>query len=197
MSQSTPLDMLDNAGPSEAGGISQIPPADEERVKRLMAAMNADDITQSPPELHISSPRVISEPPLTTSMGAVRMDRDTARANVIGNSMPTMADFQSMFAQASPGMSPFHGPAVVPGPVVQPAPKGADWKATLSAQLRGPAVVAAIVFLLNLPIVTSILSRHASWMYLSSGEISIGGLLVKSIIAAALFVVYQTISSFL
>jgi hypothetical protein len=197
MSQSTPLDMLDSAGPAETGGISQIPPADEERVKRLMAAMNADDIAQPPPELHVSSPRVISEPPLSTSMGAVRMDRDTARANVIGNSTPTMADFHSMFAQTSPGMAPFHGPVVVPGPVVQPNPKGSDWKTTLAAQLRGPAIVAAIVFLLNLPVVTSILSRHASWMYLSSGEISIGGLLVKSIIAATLFVVYQTISSFL
>lgn len=197
MSQSTPLDMLDSTGPADNGGITNIPPADEERVKRLMAAMNADDIAQSPPELHMSSSRVISEPPLSTSMGVNRMDRDTARANIIGNSTPTMADFQSMFAQTSPGMAPFHGPAIVPGPVIHSAPKGSDWKATLSAQLRGPAIVAAIVFLLNLPIVTAILSRHASWMYLSSGEISIGGLFVKSLLAAILFVVYQTISSFL
>jgi hypothetical protein len=51
--------------------------------------------------------------------------------------------------------------------------------------------VAIIVFLLNLPVVTSILSRYASWMYLSSGEISVGGLLVKAVIASSLFAAYQ------
>jgi hypothetical protein len=62
--------------------------------------------------------------------------------------------------------------------------------------MRGPIAVAIIVFLLNLPIVTSILSRYASWMYLGSGEISVGGILVKALLAATLFAAYQGVSAF-
>ncbi len=144
-------------------------------------------------------PRVINEPPTTMSTGQMRMDVGTARANIIGSSQPTMADFQSMFASASPGMAPFHGPAVVPGPSV-PAPSGVkpgSWKASLAQQIRGPVAVAIIVFILNMPVMTAILSRYASWMYLSSGEISVGGLLVKAILAAVLYGVYQIVTSIL
>ena len=69
--------------------------------------------------------------------------------------------------------------------------KAATWKQQLTAHMRTPIVVAVIVFLLNMPVVTSILSRYASWMYLSSGEISIGGLIVKALLAGTLFAVYQ------
>ncbi len=184
---STPLEDLGEANPD-------IPPADEERVKRILAEMNAGDIAPSAaPPAPAPLPRVITEPPLSTSTGQIRMDADTARANVIGNSTPTMADFQAMFAQASPGMAPYHGPAAVPAAVVPPPPKASNWKSQLSTQLRGPVAVAIIVFLLTMPIVTSILSRYASWMYLSSGEISIGGLLVKALLGAILFALYQGI----
>jgi len=61
--------------------------------------------------------------------------------------------------------------------------------------VRAPLVVTLIVFLLNLPVITSIMSRYASWMYLGSGEISISGLIVKSLLGGGLFAVYQVISS--
>lgn len=187
MSLSTPLDQL---GSADAGP----PPADEERVKRILAEMNASELAQPAPPIGSNS-RVITEPPLSTSTGQVRMDVDTARANVIGNSTPTMADFHAMFAQAAPGMAPYHGPAVVPAAIIPPPTKTAGWKAQLMSQLRAPVTVAIIVFLLNMPVVTSLLSRYASWMYLSSGEISIGGLFVKAVLAAALFMLYQMLSS--
>lgn len=188
MSVSTPLDQL---GTTDAGP----PPADEERVKRILAEMNASEIAQPAPPVSGSMGRVITEPPLSTSTGQVRMDADTARANVIGNSIPTMADFQAMFAQAAPGMAPYHGPAAVPAAVIPVPAKTVGWKSQLMSQLRAPVTVAIIVFILNMPIVTSLLSRYASWMYLSSGEISIGGLFVKAVIAAALFMLYQMLSS--
>jgi hypothetical protein len=159
--------------------------------------MNASDSVQPPPPVGATPPRVITEPPLTTSMGQIRMDRDTARANVIGNSQPTMADFHSMFQQAAPGMAPYHGPAAVQAPVVPVSPKPTSWKDGAIQSLRGPVAVAIIVFLLNLPVVTAILSRYASWMYLSSGEISVAGLLVKALLAAILFATYQGVNTFL
>jgi hypothetical protein len=185
---STSLDDLDKGSPA-AGA----PPADEERVKRILAEMGGPDAQAPPPPM----PRVITEPPITMSTGQLRMDPGTARAHVIGNSTPTMADFQSMFQQASPGMAPFHGAAAAPVAPMVPAPvaKSGGWKSVVMQQLRGPVAVAIIVFLLNLPVVTSILSRYASWMYLSSGEISVGGLLVKAVLAAILFAAYQGVTA--
>lgn len=191
---STPLDAI---GEQQAGAP---PPADEDRVRNILAAMNAGDSVQQPPAMPPpSGHRVITEPPVAMSTGQLRMDVGTARANIIGSSQPTMADFQSMFMPASPGMAPFHGPAVVPGPSVPAAPvkPASDWKASLSQQIRGPVAVAIIVFLLNMPVVTALLSRYASWMYLSSGEISVGGLLIKAFLAAFLFGIYQIVNSIL
>jgi hypothetical protein len=184
MSSSTPLDAL-----STGQNSGSAPPADEERVRRILAEMNAEGIDAPP---LAPTQRVITEPPITMSTGQLRMDAGTARANIIGNSTPTMADFQAMLQQASPGMAPFqpHRPSVEEV-YVPKANKDATWKATLFNYLRGPVAVATIVFLLNLPVVTAILSRYASWMYLSSGEISVGGLLVKAMLAAVLFAAYQ------
>jgi hypothetical protein len=190
-SMSTSLDDLGSAG---GGG----PPADEERVRRILAEMNAGDVVQAPPPpAPMMAPRIITEPPISMSTGQLRMDVGTARANIIGNSSPTPADFHSMFQAASPGMAPFHGPAVIPGASIPTHSKHSSWKDSVAAQLRGPVAVAIIVFLLNMPVVTSILSRYASWMYLSSGEISVGGLLVKAILASFLFALYQVVSAIL
>jgi hypothetical protein len=179
------------------------PPADEERVKRILAEMNAESSITAPPPLgggggFGASPAVITEPPLSVSTGQIRMDPGTARAHVIGNSAPTLADFHTMFAQANPAIAPYHGPvANPPGPVLPAGPKDrTDFRTALLQMLRAPLAVGILVFLLNLPVVTSILSRYASWMYLSSGEISVAGLLVKSLLAMGLFTVYQTVASF-
>lgn len=191
MPQSTPLDQL-GSGP-------EVGPADEERVKRILAEMNASDVVQGPPPVQPTPQQVITERPVAVSTGQLRMDPGTARAHVIGNSTPTMADFQTMFQQMTPGMAPYHGPmAVPPGPTLPNPGRGGgsgDWRKMLMAQLRIPIVVASIVFLLNMPVVTNTLSRYASWMYLSSGEISIGGLFVKALLGGALFAVYQVVGA--
>lgn len=193
MPQSTPLDQLGaTSGPGAAS------PADEERVRRIMAEIGAGSMVQEAPPIVAPTP-VISEPPIATSTGQIRMDAPTARANIIGGSAPSMADFQAMLAAAPPGMAPFHGPVgLPPGPALPPAPRSppSDWRTMLASATRGPLAVAIIVFLLNMPVVTSILSRYAAWMYLGSGEISIAGLFVKALLAAALFGAYQAVSGF-
>jgi hypothetical protein len=188
MPQSTPLEQL--AAPETTA-------ADEERVKRILAEMNADSTIQMPPPVGSSPPSIISEPPITTSTGQIRMDPAAARAHVIGKSTPTLADFQAMFQAAPPGMAPYHGSMAAPQTApATPAPtKPHGWRELVFDQLRLPIAVAAIVFLLNLPVITSILSRYASWMYLNSGEISIAGLFMKAVLAALLFAIYQGISA--
>jgi hypothetical protein len=188
MPQSTPLDQL--AAPETTA-------ADEERVKRILAEMNADSMIQMPPPVGSSPPAIISEPPITTSTGQIRMDPTAARAHVIGKSTPTLADFQAMFQAAPPGMAPYHGSMATPQTApTQPVPvKPQGWRELVFDQLRLPIAVAGIVFLLNLPVITTILSRYASWMYLNSGEISIAGLFMKALLAALLFAIYQGISA--
>ena len=193
---STSLESLNSdAGIAGPANSNKAPPADEERVRRILAEMNAESIVQPAPGLQ-EAPRVITEPPVSMSTGQLRMDPGTARANIIGNSSPTMSDFHAMFQQASPGMAPFQapspGPSMEPGAVIKTKTVPQEsWKSMIAMAARGPIAVAVIIFLLNLPVVTSILSRYASWMYLSTGEISIGGLLVKALLAATLFAVYQ------
>jgi len=178
MPQSTPLDSLDGE-----------PTADEERVNRILAEMKGS------PEM----PRIISEGPVTTSIADTRMDPRAARAHVIGNSTPSMADFQSMLFQTPPGMTPIHRQnddtqVQVRREVKATPPPSSMWTVFLQ-QVRAPIVVAGIIFFLNLPIITSIMSRYASWMYLGSGEISISGLFIKSLLGAALFTAYQLLSN--
>jgi len=185
--QSTPIDQLQEP----AAG----PPADEERVKRILAEMNVENTVQGPPPAPQSQSRVITEPPVTMSTGTLRMDPGTSRAHVIGNSIPTMADFQAMFQAAPPGMAPYSMTATAAPPVQVAKPKEVasfSWKQSL----REPLAVTILVFLLNLPIVTSILSRYASWMYLNSGEISVAGLIVKALLAGSIFFAYQFINGF-
>lgn len=181
--QSTPIEQLQE--------VPTGPAADEERVKRIMAEMNVGDSIQAPPPL-MAQPRVITEPPVSTSTGTIRMDPGTSRAHVIGGSIPTMADFQAMFQPTPPGMAPY--PSAAPLPLAKPKEKdtGFSWKQSI----REPLAVAILVFLLNLPIVTSILSRYASWMYLNSGEISVAGLVVKALLAGGVFFAYQFINGF-
>jgi hypothetical protein len=197
MPQSTPLDQLGGGG--EPGGSGS--PADEERVKRILAEMNAENSITPPPPVggFGAPPAVITEPPLSISTGQIRMDPGTARAHVIGNATPSMADFQAMFAQTNPTIAPYHGPvANPPGPVVPSGPKErVDFRTALLQWLRAPLAVGIIVFLLNLPVVTSILSRYAAWMYLSSGEISVAGLFIKALLAMGLFAAYQGVVSVL
>ena len=185
--QSTPIDQLQE---TPAG-----PPADEERVKRIMAEMNAGDMIQPPPPISSQQPgRVITEPPVSTSTGMLRMDPGTSRAHVIGSSIPTMADFQAMFQPAPPGMAPYPS-ALSSAPATLPS-RSKESSFSWKQSLREPLAVTILVFLLNLPIVTSILSRYASWMYLTSGEISVAGLVVKALLAGSVFFVYQLINGF-
>lgn len=189
---STSLDDLDGGAiqQSQGGG------GDERRVNNIMAEFTATPVVQPQPQPPQYSPQVINVPPLSNSMGAQRMDPGTAHAHIIGSSTPSAADFQSMFQQrpatgpaqnyASQVWTPTHQVSIA---------ESKPWKEIVLQFLRGPIAVAIIVFLLNMPIVTSIFSRNAQWMYLISGEISVSGLLVKSVLAAILFAAYQGVSS--
>lgn len=185
MFKSTPLDQLGSGG-------------DLSHMNNILADLNSmgSSQQQAPPDYrdqYSEAQRIISEPPVSMSPGQYRMDPVPPQANVIGGARPTMDDFRSMMNPAPSGMTPFQ-PFRPPGAeeVLMPlSAKTPDWRTTTVQFLRSPIIVAIIVFLLNLPVVTGLLSRYAVWMYLSSGEISVSGLLVKSLLGACLFALYQ------
>lgn len=194
MFKSTPLDQL-GSGPG----------ADVSHMNSILADLNVmgpsshqQPLQYQPPppdyrDQYPEAQRIISEPPVSMSPGQYRIDPVPPQANVIGGSRPTMEDFRSMMNPAPSGMTPFQ-PFRPPGAeeVYMPlSAKVPDWRTTAVQFMRAPVIVAIIVFLLNLPVVTGLLSRYAVWMYLSSGEISVSGLLVKSLLGACLFALYQ------
>ena len=164
-------------------------------MRNILAYMN---VNGAPVQggLPTEAPRIISEPPVNLSTGQFRMDPTTTTANVIGNSTPTAADFHSMLFQTNPGKGG-HAPYLPHRSVgaeqmyIPKEAKEKEWRINLLNLARNPIAVGIIVFFLNLPIVTSILSRYASWMYLSSGEISMSGLAVKALLSAMLYGLYQ------
>jgi hypothetical protein len=182
-------------------------PSDPELTQRILQNLNSPNDFQQPSypqqqqqqpsyQEFRESPRILTEPPVSLSTGQYRMDVGPTQANVIGGARPTMEDFRSMMNPTPPGMTqfqPHRAPGVdelyVPSKSQQPPQ---DLKSTLALALRGPTVVAIIVFILNLPVVTGMLSRYAAWMYLNNGEISVGGLLVKALLGAAMYGLYQT-----
>ena len=194
---STSLDDLENGSQQPKQG-SQLQ-GDERRVNSILSEMNAAATVQTQPQYSQQpsySPQVITVPPITTSTGSLRMDPDTARAHVIGSSTPSAADFQSMFPQR-----PINGPVPMYASQVawtqsQQQPKESKpWKEAFIQFMLGPIAVAIIVFLLNMPVLTAIFSRNAQWMYLISGDISVSGLLVKSLLASMMFAMYQGLSA--
>lgn len=181
-------------------------PSDPELTQRILQNLNSPNEfhPQQPQEFH-EAPRILTEPPVSLSTGQYRMDVAPTQANVIGGARPTMEDFRSMMNPTPPGMTQFQ-PHRAPGVDEVYIPRGSegggggggggskssDLKNTIALALRGPTVVAIIVFILNLPVITGMLSRYAAWMYLNNGEISVGGLLVKALLGAAMYGLYQT-----
>ena len=178
MSQSTPLDKLDSPGSSDAG-----------LVNKILADMNGPNeamFQQQPMRM------VLSEPPINTMQERV-MDPAPATAHMIGNSSPTPQDFSSMMSSSS---SYSQIPQQNPAPQLQmppPTQKGDMWS-YMADRIRAPIVVAALFFLLNLPLFHTSIMQYAPWAFRAGSELSMVGLVLLSLIAGLLFAGYQLLS---
>lgn len=185
MSQSTPLDNLD--GPSPASS------SDANLVSKILADINS---TGSPPNQpnnvalsQQGSPRMIlSEPPIQSTMSHT-MDPEPARAHMIGSSTPTVEDFTAMMNSyvSVPQQNPVQ-------PMAMPGPQKQDMWSYLAERIRAPIVVAALFFLLNMPIFRTSVMSFAPWAFRAGAELSMIGLLALSLIAGFLFAGYQLLS---
>ena len=176
MSQSTPLDKLDSPGSSDAG-----------LVNKILADMNGPNeamFQQQPMRM------VLSEPPINTMQERV-MDPAPATAHMIGNSSPTPQDFSSMMSSSSYSQIPQQQPQQIQMPAV---PQKSDMLGNILDRLKAPLVVAALFFLLNLPVFHTSIMAYAPWAFRSGSELSWVGLVLLSVLAGSLFGGYQLLS---
>jgi hypothetical protein len=176
MSQSTPLDKLDGPGSSDAG-----------LVNKILADMNGPNeamFQQQPMRM------VLSEPPINTMQERV-MDPAPATAHMIGNSSPTPQDFSSMMSSSSYSQIPQQQPQQIQMPAV---PQKSDLLGNILDRLKAPLVVAALFFLLNLPVFHTSIMAYAPWAFRSGSELSWVGLVLLSVLAGSLFGGYQLLS---
>lgn len=145
--------------------------------------------------------------PNPNSFGNRGMDNAPITAHMIGNSQPTPADFAQMIGQANNGggnpgpmaapQGQWAGAAAVYQPALQatyiPPPAKKSWLARTADELRTACFVAILVFLFSLPVVNFLFAHYVPSMVKSTGELTILGLLVKSLTAGAAFWVLQKV----
>ena len=190
-SMSTLLSELDTA-PAQGDG---------DFVQNILNEMNGgagptNPSIQPPPAVGGMNQGVIQAPNPNT-IAPRQMDAGPATAHMIGNSQPTPADFAQMMNTTGP-VAASQGDqwgsnyqAQQPRPVA-PAPKR-SWLARSMDEIRVASFVSILVFLFSLPVVNFLFAHYLPWSVKSTGELTMVGLLLKSIGAGISFWILQRV----
>jgi hypothetical protein len=150
---------------------------------------------QPPPAVGGFNQGVIQAPNPNT-IAPRQMDAGPATAHMIGNSQPTPADFAQMmntgpvaagqgeWGSAYQGQKPRAAPA--------PAPKR-SWLARSLDEIRIASFVSILVFVFSLPVVNFLFAHYLPWSVKSTGELTMVGLLIKSVAAGISFWILQRV----
>ena len=178
----TPLNKI------ESNEVSEPPTSDDDRVKRILADMNAGPEEQPQEQSHDEAPGRQAPPQYEYQPEQQQMAMPPhmmpAGHPMMGRPMP-----QQMMQQPPPQYEE-QAPEPVPTP---PAPAKKNVFAHITDALKLPVVVALVFFLLSLPVVDLYLSRYAHWAFSAGGNLSIAGLAVKALAAGLIMGVYDTI----
>ncbi len=145
--------------------------------------------------------------PNPNTMGPRLTDNGPITAHMIGNSHPTPADFAQVIGQGGHGGG---APGPMPAPQGQwagaaaayqapqqptyvPPPAKKSWLTRVADELRTASFVAILVFIFSLPVVNFLFAHYVPSMVKSTGELTLVGLLVKSLAAGAAFMVLQKV----
>lgn len=165
---------------------------DGDLISKIMADMNGEPPAQQQraPSGTISSPN-----PNTTIQHT--MDTTPPTAHVIGHQHPTNADFQAALEpRGMPSAASMGGAAAWnterPVAPVKKAPKKSWWNKVF-AEMKVPILVSFIVFLFSLPILNIIIGTYIPSFIKSTGELTVLGLLVKSLTAGFTFWILQRV----
>lgn len=139
----------------------------------------------------------VIQAPNPNTIAPRQMDAGPATAHMIGNSQPTPADFAQMMnttgpVAASQGEWGSNYQAQQPRAVAPAAPKR-SWIARSMDEIRVASFVSILVFIFSLPVVNFLFAHYLPWSVKSTGELTMVGLLIKSIGAGISFWILQRV----
>lgn len=141
-----------------------------------------------------------------TAMVERMMDASPATAHMIGNSQPTPGDFAAAIHGAhGQGQGQGHQPqaagqgdtyAAAPtqqAPPVYYAPSKRTLMQRFGEEFKIPILVAVLVFVFSLPVVNFLFAHYLPSMVLATGQLTVIGMLIKSLAAGVFFWILQRV----
>lgn len=180
---------------------------DNDLVQRILSDMNAPSSPQARPP---PPPLPMQSQPQDQMMGSgnshITMDNTIPTSHMIGNQHPSPADFAAAVAGSRspdmsfnampvgqmPGMSGMSG---MPGSVVLP-PKtsGLSWfSSLLLEEVKVPFMAGLLFFLFSLPPIRIVISHYIPSIVKQTGEYSLLGLAIVSLILSSSFWILQRV----
>lgn len=153
---------------------------------------------QPPPAVGGFNQGVINSPNPNT-IAPRQMDTGPATAHMIGNSQPTPADFAQIMntgggpTAASQGGDQWGSSYQPQQRAASPSAPKRSWFSRSLDELRVAFFVAILVFVFSLPVVNFLFAHYIPSMVKSTGELTMIGLLVKSLAAGGSFLVLQKV----
>jgi hypothetical protein len=199
---------------SDLDGKAPVFSKDDDLVNKILADMNIP--SQSNPIVQPSMQQQPMHAPQPPSGNGNRMihspnpnstypmssDPATATAHMIGKDYPTAADFAGLMPQYSHGgshggsayehVSPHYMHPSYPQPTLMESIKGNMYSDIIS-QIKQPLLVAMIIFFVSLPIINVLIGHYLPSLLRMGGDLTMTGLVVKSMFGGFLFWFIQKI----
>lgn len=175
---------------------------DNDLVQRILSDMNAPSTPQARPP---PPPLPMQSQPQDQMMGSgnshITMDSTIPTSHMIGNQHPSPADFaaavagsrshdmsfNSMPVGQMPGMS-------APAPAAAPSKSGLSWFSSLVLEeLKVPFMAGLLFFLFSLPPIRIVISHYIPSIVKQTGEYSLLGLAIVSLILSSCFWILQRV----
>jgi hypothetical protein len=183
-SAGTLLSDLDGQAPSAGDG---------DLVQKILADMSATSHRGPPPPPPMPAQQQQQYQQMPTTVSPLTMDSRIPTAHVIGNEHPTPADFAAAMAGMRPHEHSLIGAPVgtMPGYSSEPTttyePPSKNLYGRILDEMKIPFVVAFLFFLFSLPPVRILIAHYVPMLIKPTGDFTILGLGVASLIVALSF----------
>ncbi len=182
--------LLSDLGNAPPGG------SDGDLVNQILADMNGGAgqlqnpiVQSSQPQMQMAMPppmgnrMPMQQAPPVPQIYPQATDPSVANAHLIGRDYPTPADFQAMMMAGAPYQPP--APVMMAAP--QPPPPTKNWVGQWADEFKLPLLVAICTLLVTLPAVNLLVSHYAPRLLRPGGDLNLGGLVLRALLAGALF----------
>jgi hypothetical protein len=178
--------------------LESSPPSgrDGDLVEQIINEMNSGGGTTIPPPSPSGFPGnsgVISTPSNNTIVNSHVMDTAPARSHMIGNSQPTPADFAMAMHGANGSSSYASANESLPPPPTMSYKMRKSLVQRLTDEIKVPLIVSFLVFVFSLPVVNFLFAHYFPSMILPTGQLTLFGNVLKSLVAGVSFWILQRV----